>query len=200
MSEITKEAVMEFINSNEEVQNELKSMYTVEKEVTKEVPAQINDEAVMGYLKENQSLSDRLFDTHRKKVYGKLLGKEEITEEDLKTKFVPSSQLEEWQGKYTNLEKESVIKDVLGKETFESVKDIIALDKIQKGEDGNWQGLDMLEKLKPQTPRQPNTPPASTPNIKTEEQKKQEKDEILQYKMFKGAGLKIPEHLKKYEK
>lgn len=190
--------VLEYASSNEEFGNALKEKFTVEKEVTKEVPTQLNDEVVLNYLKENQSFSDKIYENHRKKVYGKILGKDEITEDDLKTKFVAESSVLELQNKYSTLEKESVVKDVLGKETFEGIKDIIDLNKIQKGEDGNWAGLDILEKLKP-TPSK-NNPIAKLGEVKTEEQKQQEKDEMLQYKMFKGAGLAIPPHLKKYEK
>ena len=177
--------VLEYASSNEEFGNALKEKFTVEKEVTKEVPAQLNDEVVSNYLKENQSFSDKIYENHRKKVYGKILGKDEITEDDLKTKFVTESSVLELQNKYSTLEKESVVKDVLGKETFEGIKDIIDLNKIQKGEDGNWAGLDILEKLKP-TPSK-NNPIAKLGEVKTEEQKKEEaKQKLIQ------DGMKNP--------
>jgi hypothetical protein len=170
--------VLEFAKSNEEFSNALKENFTVEKEVTKEVPAQLNDDVVSNYLKENQSFSDKLYDIHRKKVYGKLLGKEEITEDDLKTKFVPESSLQEWQNKYSTLEKESVVKDKYGKEVFEALKPIMDFSKIQKQEDGTWSGLEGLEAFANlKTPKTPNNPIAQLGNVKTEEQKKQEATE-----------------------
>lgn len=173
--EITKEVVEEFINSNADYQEELKGKYTVEKEIVKE--KEYTDEELEGLLAGKQSINDKLYEKARKKVYSKLLGKEELTEDDYKTEFVTKNALSSLE---TEL-KETVIKSAIGEENFLKAKDFFDFGKIKKSDKG-WEGIDNLKALFPQQQVKPIiTPNASTPPAgKTAEQiKKEESDAYL---------------------
>lgn len=191
--------VLEYAKTDESFANSLKENFTVEKEVVKEVQTEYTEEGVSKFLETNQSYRDKYNESVRKNTYKKLLGKDEITDDDMKTEFVTKSMLDEANGKINTLEKEYAVKSVLGDETFEQVKDILNLDKIQKGEDGKWQGLDVLERFK--TPSTKTPPKAPTPPIqKTDEEKKKEKDDMMMYKTFKAANLPLPKELEYLDK
>jgi hypothetical protein len=112
-------------------------------------------------------------------VYGKLLGKEEITEEDLKTKFVSESILQEknLEAKQTKVELEILKK--IGREAFTNEENKSFLDVAKKAidfeEDGELKGLEILNPLINKTPRKPNVPPADdgTKSIKAPETKEE---------------------------
>ena len=181
--EITKEQVNEFINSNTEFQEELKGKYIVEKEIIKE--KEYTSEELEGLLTGNQSLNDKLYEKARKKVYSKLLGKEDLTDEDFKTEFVTKNALHSLE---TEL-KETVIKSAIGEENFLKAKDFFDFNKIVKSEKGGYEGIDNLKALFPQ---QQVTKPVITPNASTppagktaEQIKKEESDAYL-----KKLGLK----------
>lgn len=172
--------VIDYLSTNKDNQELSTALETngfvKEKEVVKEVQAKYTEEGVNDFIKENQGFRDKIYNSNRDSVYKKLLGIEkdaELTEEQRQIKFVSQNQLEEISKKYSNLEKESVIKDVLGKERFEEVKELINLDKISKGEEGNWVGLELLEKLKSSQSKQSNPPSPITGGFSGQETQEQ---------------------------
>lgn len=132
------------------------------------IQAEYTFEGIQEFLQKDKSAHDKLYNHFQDKVLAKKLGVEALTDELRSAELVPKDILEEtnqtWQSKYDSLERDSIVKEIIGKDKFEELKDIIKLDSIKKGEDGSWQGLDVLEKLKTPSANIPKTPVLSSPN------------------------------------
>ena len=156
--------VEQFIESNTEFQEKLKQKFTV----TKEIPYTVDGVKKFLDSKEGQAINDTNYEKARKKVYSKLLGKDEITEDDFKSEFVTKAQYEEINSRLVLSEKEYAVKEI-AKDKFDIVKNILDFNKINKKEDGTWEGLEHLGTLiggiQPQEPtKQPTVKvPTSAP-------------------------------------
>ena len=140
--------VLDYIDSNKELQSKLQERFKVEvpKEIIKQ--AELNEETVSEFLKKNQSFRDKIEGDLTVRKIAKALGKkvEELTAEEKNHSFVLKSQFDEVSGKLTLQEKEFAVKE-LAKDKFDSIKDIIDYSKINKNEDGTFTGLEGLQAL-----------------------------------------------------
>ena len=148
MSIENEKEVLDYIESNKELQSKLQERFKVEvqKEIIKQV--ELNEENVSEFLKKNQSFRDKVEGDLTVRKIAKALGKkvEELTAEEKNHSFVLKSQFDEVSGKLILQEKEFAIKE-LAKDKFNSIKDIIDYSKINKNEDGTWKGLEGLQAL-----------------------------------------------------
>ena len=175
--------VLDYIESNKELQIKLQERFKVEvqKEIIKQV--ELNEENVSEFLKKNQSFRDKLEGDLTVRKIAKALGKkvDELTAEEKNHSFVLKSQFDEVSGKLILQEKEFAIKQ-LAKDKFDSIKDIIDYSKINKNEDGTWTGLEGLQALlgaQIEEPKQVNPKiPASVP--KTPQTKEKQMQELLE--------------------
>lgn len=191
--------VLEYAKTDESFANSLKENFTVEKEVVKEVQTEYTEEGVSKFISDNQSFRDKYNESVRKNTYKKLLGKDEITDEDMKTEFVTKSMLDE---KYSEIKETKVELEILkkiGREAFtnEDNKSFLEVAKkaIDFGEDGELKGLEILNPLMNKTPGTKTPPKAPVPPVqKSDEEKKKElyekakagdKQAAAEYRMMK---------------
>ena len=117
--------VLDYIESNKELQSKLQERFKVEvqKEIIKQV--ELNGENVSEFLKKNQSFRDKVEGDLTVRKIAKALGKkvEELTTEEKNHSFVLKSQFDEISGKLVLQEKEFAVKE-LAKDKFDSIKDI----------------------------------------------------------------------------
>ena len=201
MSIENEKEVLDYIESNKELQRKLQERFKVEvqKEIIKQV--ELNEENVSEFLKKNQSFRDKVEGDLTVRKIAKALGKkvEELTAEEKNHSFVLKSQFDEVSGKLILQEKEFAIKQ-LAKDKFDSIKDIIDYSKINKNEDGTFTGLEGLQALlgtQIDDNKQPN-PRIPAPNPKLPQSKEKQMEELLE-KGKKGdrAAMQLYNKLKR---
>lgn len=162
--------VLDYIESNKELQGKLQERFKVEvpKEVIKQVD--LNEESVSEFLKKNQSFRDKVEGDLTVRKIAKALGKkvEELTAEEKNNTFVLKSQFDDISGKLVLQEKEFAFKE-LAKDKFDTVKDLVDYSKINKNEDGTFTGFEPWKALlgtQIEEPKQVNPKiPASVPKV-----------------------------------
>ena len=171
MTDVTKEQVTEFLNAdgNKGYLEEAGFQTTVEKEVQ----AQYTTEGVESFIKGNQGLRDKLYNSNATKFLKKKLGVEEVTPELLGKDIMLTDKVDD----FKKVAAKGYMKDIKYPDLILGKLDFKTINFGETGLDGLDDQLTTIKESYPDlfgtsTPPNPSTPPAPAPNLnKTEKEK-----------------------------